>query len=258
MRTVKEAAKEALAWMTLRLSYSVRRVLYLADEGFRYRHLQDLAYQADICGFVADGEYGVIQGDITDTVVFRTYLKQKNWTPATNVRFVHFLRDGGTYLDIGAHIGLTTIPIARNPRVICVAFEPTPINFRLLSANVAANCPHDNVTLHNVALFDRNTTVTFELSPKNSGDNRIRFNDKDGEYGETAWHIIETPARKLDDLMAETRGPSGPGTSRFRGSRSGSGDDATGAASTEKLRKCFRRVVVVSPVAPFGATGDAR
>ncbi len=36
------------------------------------------------------------------------------------------------------------------------------------------------------------------------------------------------------------------------------GDDATGEASAENLRKCFRRVVVVSPVAPFGATGDAR
>lgn len=72
-----------------------------------------------------------------------------------------FTRAGsGTYLDIGANIGLTTIPVAQNPRVACKAFEPAPHNFRYLSHNVAANCPHGNVDLFNLALFDRRATMT--------------------------------------------------------------------------------------------------
>jgi FkbM family methyltransferase len=59
-----------------------------------------------------------------------------------NSLFSNFFQanDGGTYLDIGANIGLTTIPIAQLPDVQCIAFEPAPENFRNVQANVRANC----------------------------------------------------------------------------------------------------------------------
>ena len=56
--------------------------------------------------------------------------------------FVDFFeeRDSGTYLDIGANIGLTTIPIARNHRVRCHSFEPDPGLFVHLLENIHRNC----------------------------------------------------------------------------------------------------------------------
>ena len=65
-----------------------------------------------------------------------------------------FAPTGGTYLDIGANIGLMTVPFARDPRIRCLAFEPDPTNFGFLQRNIAPrNAPASSAELHQVALF---------------------------------------------------------------------------------------------------------
>lgn len=207
---MKRTAKCMLRWTAEHLPYGVGYALlsgYADKLGGRYRLLQQLATEQGISGFVVHGDYGFIQGPVADTVILRHYAMYKTWSATTNDRFANFLRKGGTYLDIGANIGLTTISIARNPHVACVVFEPDPIIFRMLRANIIANCQYGNVTVHNFALHDRDTVVTLRQSPINTGDNRIWLNPENGESNQAEWPAVEVTTRRLDDLDTKARTP---------------------------------------------------
>lgn len=65
--------------------------------------------------------------------------------------FAECLRDGGTFLDIGANIGSYTLLLSENKKVEVVGFEPIPSTFAKLKANVELN-GRSNVTLINAAL----------------------------------------------------------------------------------------------------------
>lgn len=205
---MKKLAKRLISSVAPRLPWGVREAFLTGiARSDDYRLLHESASVYGICGFVANGEYGFIQGSITDNVVFRTYARTGFWAKRTNTLVSEFLSDGGLYLDIGGNIGLTTIPIAKNADVECVVFEPEPTNFRHLSANITANCGNGNVTTHNLALFDRETSICFEVSPTNSGDNRIRMTGEGGTYGEENWQTIEVQTARLDDLGIMPREP---------------------------------------------------
>ena len=111
---------------------------------------------------------------------------------------------GGDYIDVGANIGLTTIPVAQNPNVECLALEPEPSNFSYLTVNVAANCPHLNVTIKRLAAFSERRTLPFEIAVNNLGDHRIRLKDHPGQWNEQLRQTIEVEAVPLDDV-APTR-----------------------------------------------------
>jgi FkbM family methyltransferase len=69
------------------------------------------------------------------------------------VRFIsRELAHGGSFVDVGANIGLITLPVAAgNRQVRAIAFEPHPGNAAKLRANVAAN-PGLDVEVREVAL----------------------------------------------------------------------------------------------------------
>ncbi|HUT51326.1 MAG TPA: FkbM family methyltransferase [Alphaproteobacteria bacterium] len=175
------------------------------DKYDRYRLLQWLARDQGISAFVVDGEQGVVEGPVEDFAIMRTYAQKRSWAKATAERIAAFLVDGGTYLDIGANIGLTTIPVARNAKIECVAFEPDPAMFALLTANVARNCGDADVALRNLALSDRDATVTLSRSPGNAGDIRIQRHTGPAANGAASWPSVEVPARRPDGLGLRTR-----------------------------------------------------
>lgn len=184
------------------------------DKAFARKHgLRLIAAMAPECGIDslrAYGEYGPIVSSSRDASVFLKYAQTGRWAEGANAIFEKFFdaRGSGVYLDIGANIGLTTIPIARRPSVSCIAFEPEPENFRNLSINVAANCVHGNVRLHQVAVFDRNADLKFELAPNNLGDHRIRLNEPGtSPQGEDERPTISVPAAPLDVLVGEIGAP---------------------------------------------------
>jgi FkbM family methyltransferase len=123
----------------------------------------------------ASGSYGLIQSALNDGLILPAYARTGVYEPRLATLFREFFakQGGGTYLDIGANIGLTTIPVARDPAVRCLAFEPDPVNNRHLRANVERNCPNHNVTVHQVALFSSQTTLDFVLNEWNLGDHRL-------------------------------------------------------------------------------------
>jgi FkbM family methyltransferase len=158
---------------------------------------------------VVSGAFGDIVGSVADYAILERYARERTWCPVENAFFEAFFarHGGGTYLDIGANIGLTAIPVARNAGVRCLAFEPEPANFRYLRRNVVHNCGA-NVELFSLALFDRRGRLPLQLSPTNQGDHRVRVAD-DGPLGEAGWPVVQIDAERLDDVLAgrELRAP---------------------------------------------------
>ncbi len=73
---------------------------------------------------------------------------------------------GSTFVDVGAHIGTTSIAAVRRFGFAeALAFEPEPENFRLLRANLAANDADEAVHEFNVAVSRRRGTAQLRLRP---------------------------------------------------------------------------------------------
>jgi hypothetical protein len=140
-------------------------------------YLSELASRLHVTRVSVLGEYGIFSTAPNDSVVLKWYARKGVWAAGTNRAIRNFFSgDQGTYLDIGAHIGLTLIPIAARSHVKCFAFEPDPTNYRNLQMNILENCSsNETVKAFNFALFDRKAVLPFELSPNNLGDHRIRL-----------------------------------------------------------------------------------
>jgi FkbM family methyltransferase len=202
---LKSLTKSALATAVNCLPLSVRRA---AIERTRkgpdsYAIFQGLGRSFAVKEIGVAGRYGLIEGSIEDGSVLARYGQTGVWAPQINKLFVDFFdgRGSGTYLDIGANIGLTTIPIARNGHVSCLAVEPEPRNYRYLECNVRKNCMHGNVQLLNLALFDRQTMIDFELSKQNGGDHRVRLSASAGSFDEHRREVIKVATQTLDSLL---------------------------------------------------------
>jgi FkbM family methyltransferase len=170
--------------------------------------LKELAARSNIVGVQVDGSNGRLLGSLRDEVIVRAYVAEGRWAERS-LRLLAgvFEGRGGTYVDVGANIGATTIPVARDPAVRCLALEPEPGNYANLVANVQANCRHGNVELRQVAVFSEPSRLRFELSPHNLGDHRLRLRDGAAQMGEEQWEVIEVEAAPLDELVPPVEGP---------------------------------------------------
>jgi hypothetical protein len=124
--------------MTNVRDFAFRKCLGTLPLRYRRRLFLDLAKTLGVSKIRIKGEYGDISGFIDDNQIFGLYLRHGVWSEHINAIFVDYFSGGtsGTFLDIGANIGLTTIPVARNRHIFCHAFEPDPDNFDLLQENV--------------------------------------------------------------------------------------------------------------------------
>lgn len=111
------------------------------------------------------------------------------------------LRPGQVVVDIGANIGLVTLIAAHlvGPQGHVFAFEPGPLSFALLSANVAAN-GYRNATLEHAAVSDRSGTVDLYVCATGESDNRISGTIDEG----TGRERVSVKSVALDDYFGET------------------------------------------------------
>ena len=150
---------------------------------------------------LSDGSYGPFEGSIDDEVVHGHYRREGTWAP----ELLELLVDGlfptgrGTFLDVGANIGLVSIPLVERRGVRCLAFEPEPRNYRWLERNIARHGLESLFQTFEVALHSKNETLCLELSAANFGDHRLR-GKVDPETGSTR-ETIFVPGRRLDDLV---------------------------------------------------------
>ena len=105
-------------------------------------------------------------------------------------------------LDVGANIGTISIPAVKRGLVErAIAIEPEKNNFRLLRCNLLLNDIEDRVVAIQTAAGDRHSEVTMEISPTNSGDNRIRVSGAKGLYGEDRRPTTAVRLAPLDDVI---------------------------------------------------------
>jgi len=151
------------------------------------------------------GRQGSIEGLVQDRDVFGRYVEEGSWDAEVCdlVAQIFHGQPTGTFLDIGANIGLTLIPVAQHTTVRCYGFEPEPRNFALLARNIERNVSGDNVRLFNLALLDEDGTVDFELSERNFGDHRVRSVGRAASevFREDQRRLIQVPSRRLDGLL---------------------------------------------------------
>lgn len=91
-----------------------------------------------------------------------------------------FVSPGDWAIDVGANVGHYTAKLSRlvgaAGRVL--AFEPVPRTFELLTAN-ARQFPHPNVTLMNVAISDKATTMAMDVPEVEGGAYLAHLTDRD-------------------------------------------------------------------------------
>ena len=109
------------------------------------------------------------------------------------------IKNGDIVVDLGANIGYYTLILAQlvGKSGHVYAFEPDPSNFEILSKNVREN-KHDNVTLVQKAISDKNGKVKLYVSKRNLASHRI-FDAEDKRKS------IEVDVTTLDEYFQKSK-----------------------------------------------------
>ena len=94
------------------------------------------------------------------------------YEPETSKYITENIKKNDVVLDIGAHIGYHTLNFARAGAVVH-AFEPDPINYKLLSVNTKEYSDYCSVYCYDRAVSDEIGTTTLYLSPYHSAWNSL-------------------------------------------------------------------------------------
>ena len=146
-------------------------------------------------------------GGIDDFVMHPEFIfcNYENWGGAHNNgfhKFVHLAKDKKCVFDIGAHIGLCSLPISRvlAKDGVCYAFEPAYENLKYLKLHLKLN--HiKNVIIVPYLVGDRcSEAVDFFCDEKCSGMNSICHR----KSTEGAFKQIKTKQLTLDNFVRET------------------------------------------------------
>jgi FkbM family methyltransferase len=127
----------------------------------------------------------------------RFLAKAAVWEQATSRLLDLALREGMTFVDVGANVGLHTLQAARRvgPAGAVIALEPNPHLFRLLRKSIRINDKEDICNCINIALSSADGVATLDGS-KYCGVNSLN------EEAETEFHI---KTARLDDVLRDAR-----------------------------------------------------
>jgi len=169
-------------------------------DSLRFKRLHEIANSFNIKNFVFHGDLGTFMCAFADYTVAGTYVSKKSWNKNKIEFFQNSLSNGGTFLDIGSNIGLAFVPVAQNPKIQCIGFEPAPEIYKMLVQNIQWNCQHPNTKVMNIAIHHKNSEVNFDLGVHNFGDNRITSKHNKSLMMENRRKTITVDAKRLDDL----------------------------------------------------------
>jgi FkbM family methyltransferase len=130
--------------------------------------------------------------------------------------FQKHLKTGMTFVDLGANVGFYTFLarsiIGQKGRVF--AFEPYPRNAELIRASIGENSFHNNVTLVEAAVSDKNGKASLYLSPDASSENSLldlefRYDDAKEEVlgkGQQEKRAVTVDVVTVDDYFEKKVG----------------------------------------------------
>lgn len=152
----------------------------------RVRREQSSSSTADAQGF-----------KLTLPLHFQHHYVRHDYEPLSRAFLLDHLSVGGRGLDVGAHIGIYTLLMARavghEGRVTAV--EPAPENLGYLRANIRANQFEDRVEVLAAAATDRGGSISFHLTGSS---------DSHGLHphpNTPTKKIVTLPAVRLDDVL---------------------------------------------------------
>jgi FkbM family methyltransferase len=110
------------------------------------------------------------------------------------------LRDGFTFIDVGANIGGYALCVASfaGPTARVLAVEPQPDVFDRLTYNIGLN-PYGTVKAVACAIADKPGELTLFLDPRNSGESSVKI------MASSQASTIRVPATTLLDLVRKER-----------------------------------------------------
>lgn len=116
-----------------------------------------------------------------------------------------FLPDGGTFVDIGANIGYFAVSIGNRRRKDgsrVYAFEPLPVNYEALLANIKLNHLQEVVSSYRIALSNIDAPLTMQVIAFDTDQtaNAVVLGGWDG-YPHVKLRC-EVPAKRFDDWIA--------------------------------------------------------
>lgn len=131
-----------------------------------------------------------------DKVLTNRLITTGKWEPTETHWTTRLVRKGDTFVDIGANVGYYTLLASHlvGEEGMVFAFEPDPVNFRILEKNVRLN-GLTNVVLEQKAVSNENGSIQLFLSESNKGDHRI-YQTEEGRPA------VDVEAVKLDDYFA--------------------------------------------------------
>lgn len=152
---------------------------------------------------IADGEYGTFEGSAADQVVMAEYRTLGSWAKGMVSLVVDrlFGAGPGTFIDVGANLGLVVVPVVERTGSIGIAFEPEPRNFGYLTRNVARHGLGSRIECHAAACYSEPGSLRLSLSSDNLGDHRLQPGAADAQRIELDRPEIEVAAVRLDDVL---------------------------------------------------------
>jgi FkbM family methyltransferase len=159
-------------------------------------------------------DFGDSQVNVRPSPEYKSFwdgINNKNWENNTLRVISEVLKEGGTYIDIGAWIGPTVLKAAKHAEKI-IAYEPDPIAWEELQENVKIN-NFKHIELRNVALFDnkgemnfgggRSGTLGMSVSTLMSGERGIKVVVRDIKEEIQSGDFIDAKLIKIDTEGAE-------------------------------------------------------
>lgn len=118
-------------------------------------------------------------------------------------------------INVGANIGCILVPLVREKLFQRgIGFEPAPENARYLRTNIEQNGLADRAQAFQLGLSNEDRVASFEMSPRNTGDNRVRVSqsaeDRKASYSESTREVIQIQLTRLDDVIQEHQVDIGP------------------------------------------------
>src|SRR5215204_2091346 len=108
---LKATIRRSISHTAARLPRGLRSALWtglIQREGGADALFRKMAAERGIIGVIATGSHGDIKGSPDDDQVLPQYARRGTWATGANQQLVAFFAEhGGTYIDVGANIGLT-------------------------------------------------------------------------------------------------------------------------------------------------------
>jgi FkbM family methyltransferase len=117
--------------------------------------------------------------------------QQGHFEPLATSFLIKTIRDDDIILDVGAHIGIHTVHLAKRARLV-IAIEPEPSNLSFLVKNIRINNVHEKVVVIPAAACDYDGAARLYIHHSSGGHSFVPMGSS---------NYIEVRCLKLDSLL---------------------------------------------------------